>query len=406
MNLVGRVALGGLVALAISACQARPDARANPQKEAVKAAASSPATGDTTPPTESALPSAASAPATPIPSASALSGPSCAAPEAAAPAAVLRNAPGPVLPLSTRVGLWLADEQYAILSGSPQATWADGAPTYAGQNTVLRSVAVARLPKALRAWLGRPVRVLGAAGVMCETRLQRFAVRAQVTPDRASAEVWDGCAEPPVASAVIAQRIWDLSARSGRQLVAEFSAPCRGALLAVDPDLPAPLVAAPEPASAELGERALLEFRKLPAYARIQASFKAEHPNAEGQWDDHEAHRSVWTMRLAGHVPLLFLSVEVGPGCAQTPFSASLSALWAENAAPAGLSLLAVPEALDDRRLTPRALLDLEADGNTELLLGPDGRFAARALLVPPKARATSWTKVLLGSVPFFVGPC
>jgi hypothetical protein len=246
--------------------------------------------------------------------------------------------------------------------------------------------------------------VLGSNGVVCDTRLQRFAVRAEITPDPATAEIWDGCAEPPLAPAAIAEDIWRSSSVSGRTLVAEFSAPCRGALLAVDPVLPAPLIAAPEPASAELGERALAAFRQLPAYSELQARFKAEQPAAEGAWEDHDARRGVWSLRLPGHASLVFVSVEVGTRCAK--FSGSLSALWAEpgNGPSAALDLLLVPKALDEQRMTPSAVVDLDASGNPAVLLGPDGQFTARALLAG--RRAAGYSQVLLSSVPFFAGPC
>jgi hypothetical protein len=304
--------------------------------------------------------------------------------------------------LSPKPGLWLADEHYALLSAAPEASWAEGAPSFAAPDSALRAVALARLPKSLRAWLGRPVRVLGANGAVCDTRLQRFAVRAQITPDPTTAEVWDGCAEPPLAPAAIAERIWRSAAVSGRTLVAEFSAPCKGALLAVDPDLPVPLIRAPEPASAELGQRALSDFQKLPAYAELQARFKTEQPEAEGAWDDHDARRGVWSLTLPGHAPLLFVSVEVGTPCSK--FSGSLSALW-QDAGPASLTLLATPPALDTRRLTPSAVIDLDGSGNAAVLLGPDGQFAARALLARP-ASGGGYVRALLSSVPFFAAPC
>src|SRR6188768_182172 len=141
------------------------------------------------------------------------------------------------------------------LDAQPTAEWAEGPLTLAGDgSSATRSVALARLPKALRGWLGRKVLVLGASGAVCETRLQRFALRAQITPDPRTAEHWEGCADgPAMPPATIAQEIWRLSAVGGRTLIAEFSAPCKGALLAVDPNLPAPTIAAPEPASAEIG---------------------------------------------------------------------------------------------------------------------------------------------------------
>jgi hypothetical protein len=234
--------------------------------------------------------------------------------------------------------------------------------------------------------------------------LQRFALRAEITPDPATAELWDGCAEPPLAPAAIAEDIWRSSSASGRTLIAEFSAPCRGALLAVDPDLPAPLIAAPEPASAELGERALSAFRQLPAYSELQARYRAEQPDANDAWEDHDARRGVWSLRLPAHASLVFVSVEAGTRCAK--FSGSLSGLWAESSdgASAALNLLLVPKALDAQRMTPSAVVDLDASGSPSVLLGPDGQFTARALLARPSA--AGYGQVLLSSVPFFAGPC
>jgi hypothetical protein len=306
--------------------------------------------------------------------------------------------------LSETAGLWLADEHFAILSPAPDSAWAEGAPSYSGDNTALRSVTVSKLPKTLRAWLGRPVRVLGASGAVCETRLQRFALRATITPDLPTAEVWEGCADEAAQQPEqIAQDIWHLSGLEGRSLVAEFSAPCKGALLAIDPELPAPPIAAPEPASAELGAVALEAFRKLPEYAEIQARFKTENPISEGAWEDRQGRRSVWTLQLPAHAPLLFVSVEAGAGCAN--FSASLSALWEvqdDGGAARRLSLLLVPSAEDDRRLTPSAVVDLDGSG-AALLSGPDGVFSARSLVHKTSA---GYRQTLLSSVPFFAGPC
>jgi hypothetical protein len=304
--------------------------------------------------------------------------------------------------LGVGAGPWLADEHFATLSGAPDAAWAEGPPSYAGENTALRSVSGARLPKALRAWLGRPVRVLGASGTVCETRLQRFALRARITPDLRTAERWDGCAaDTPQTPDAIAQDIWRLATADGRSLVAEFSVPCKGAVLATDPGLPAPAIAAPEPAPAELGAAALEAFRKLPSYAQIEARFKLENPSAEGAWEDLQGRRSVWSLKLGERAPLLFVSVEAGSGCAS--FSASLSALWEvlDGASPR-LSLLTVPTAQDDRRLTPAAVVDLDGRRAT-LLLGPDGLFSARSLL---RETGRGYEQTLLSSVPFFAGPC
>lgn len=306
--------------------------------------------------------------------------------------------------LSSEPGLWLADEHYAILSTAPDPAWADGAPTLAGNDSALTAVALPRLPKALRAWLGRPVRVLGERGTVCETRLQRFAIRAAITPDLPTAEVWEGCADgAEPASATVAAEIWRLSANAGRTLVAEFSAPCKGALLAVDPDLPPPPIAAPEPAAAELGAVALAEFRRLPAFAQIQQRFQAERPDVDGTWEDRDARRSVWSLKLPSHAELVLVSVEAGAGCAS--FSASLSALWEvqPRGATPELRLLSVPTAVDERRITPRAIVDFGRGEGPAVLLGPDGPYAARSLL--GKTRA-GYERRLLTSVPFFAGPC
>jgi hypothetical protein len=318
---------------------------------------------------------------------------------------IAREAPTLPAPseLTDHPGLWLANERFAILSTKPEASWAEGAPSFSGDYSASSAVALGRLPKPLRAWLGRPVRVLGESGAVCETRLQRFAIRAQISPDLATAEVWDGCSDEHAQTpAQIAQDIWQLSAPEGRTLVAELSAPCKGALLAVDPDLPAPAIAAPEPASAELGAAALALFRELPAYVGLQAHFKASAPDSDGAWDDRAARRSVWSLDLAGHRPLVFVSVEGGRGC--TDFSGSLSALWEVrgNGAGATLGLLSVPSAEDDRRLTPRAVIGLSTTV-ASVLLGPDGVYQTQSLLT---GTLEGYGQALLTSVPFFAGPC
>ena len=319
---------------------------------------------------------------------------------------IAREAPTRPVPaeLSHQTGLWLADEHFATLSTTPDPSWADGAPTLAGNDSALTGVALPRLPKTLRAWLGRSIRVLGERGTVCETRLQRFAIRGAVTPDLPTAEAWEGCADgAEPAGATVAAEIWELSASSGRTLVAEFSAPCKGALLAIDPDLPQPPIAAPEPASAELGATALAEFRALPVYAQIQQRFRVEHPDAAGAWEDRDARRGVWSLKLPSHAELVLVSVEAGTGCAS--FSASLSALWeveAHGVTPE-LHLLSVPSAIDERRLTPQAIVDFGAGEGPTVLLGPDGPYAARSVL--GKAR-NGYERRLLTSVPFFAGPC
>ncbi|HKO49539.1 MAG TPA: hypothetical protein VJV79_17540 [Polyangiaceae bacterium] len=309
----------------------------------------------------------------------------------------LKTAPksAPLSPLRAEPGLWLADPNSALLNATPDPSWAEGPPTLADDGSATRPVVLARLPKALRGWLGRPVKVLGASGAVCETRLQRFAMRARVTPDPRSAEYWEGCADgPAMPPEMIAKEIWRLSAVGGRSLIAEFSAPCKGALLAVDPSLPAPAIAAPEPADAEAGAAVMAAFRALPAYAALQARFRVEHPEQEGAWDDRDVRRSISKLALPGRPELLFVSVETGSGCAG--FSASLSVLW--EAGPGGRSH--VLEAIDNRRLSPSAIVDFDGTGGS-LLLGPDGPLQMRSVL-----RAGSYQRSFLSDVPYFEGPC
>lgn len=302
--------------------------------------------------------------------------------------------------LREQPGLWLADENGALLSATPDPAWATGAPSLLGTTGATRGVVPSRLPRALRAWLGRRVTVLGAGGAMCETRLQRFVLRARITPELRTAEHWEGCADGPATPpAAMAADIWALSERSGRALVAEFSAPCKGALLAVDPDLPQPTIAAPEPANAELGAELLSAFRRLPAYGAIQARFQAEHPERGGGWDDHDARRSVSSLTLPGHAPLYFVSVAVGPGCAS--FSASLSAIWENGPDQPGQVLTAI----DHERLTPSAVFDWDGSGSA-VLLGPDGLFQARSVVRRHPPSSTRFEREFLSSVPFFAGPC
>ena len=310
--------------------------------------------------------------------------------------------------LSDHLGLWLADERSALLDANPDPAWAEGPIAIDGASGATRAVAMARLPKALRGWLGHPVKVLGASGAVCDTRLQRFLIRAQITPDARTAEHWEGCADaPPMPPSAIAEQVWATTNKAGRSLVAEFSAPCKGALLAVDPDLPAPVIAGPEPATAEVGAQAIAAFRQLPEYEQLQARFHREQPQASGSWDDHEARRSISSLQLPGHTPLFVVSVQVGSGCASAPsreFSASLSALWG-GGGPA-----VVISAIDDRKLSPSAIVDLEGRGDGAILLGPDGPTSARSILrqkkITDKIDVTRFERAFLSSVPFFLGPC
>ncbi|MET0794842.1 MAG: hypothetical protein ABW061_25205 [Polyangiaceae bacterium] len=340
-----------------------------------------------------------SAAATPLPAPSA----SCAQPKAPRLDPVDLKVGPLTQPLGARLGLWLADEQSALLDANPDPAWSEGSTSSSGPNSATRAVAMARLPKALRAWLGHPVKVLGANGAVCETRLQRFLIRAQITPDLRTAEHWEGCSdEPAIAPDQIADEVWRVTAKAGRSLIAEFSAPCKGALLAVDPDLPAPAIAAPEPASAEVGADAISAFRQLPEYAQIQARFRSEQPAVSGSWDDHEARRSISTLALPGHTPLFVVSVQVGTGC--TGFSAALSALWGGGGPALALT------AIDDRRLSPSAIVDLDGSGGGAILLGPDGLWSTRSVLRrkrdTDKTDVTRFERVFLSSVPFFPGPC
>ena len=350
--------------------------------------------------TEPAALQASSSPSpSPNPSPSAATEASACASAWAAPIALsaLKTAPkgASLSPLRVEPGLWLADQTSALLSATPDPSWAEGPITLAADNSATRSVALTRLPKALQGWLGRAVKVLGATGTVCETRFQRFAVRAQITPDPRTAEHWEGCADgPPMPPEVIAKEIWRLSAVGGRSLIAEFSAPCKGALLAVDPQLPAPAIAAPEPARAEVGAAVLAEFRALPAYAALQARFRAEHPELDGAWDDRDARRSVSRLALPGRPELLFVSVETGSNC--SGFAASLSALW--EAGPRGPGK--VLAAFDNHRLSPSAVVDFDGRGSS-LLLGPDGPLQMRSVL-----RAGSYERAFLSDVPYFAGPC
>ena len=370
----------GLLATHTWACHAR---RTPPQKPTPSATAAL------------ALRESPSASATP-PGASACAASSASPALAKVSLASLKTAPAnaALSPLRARPGLWLADEKSALLDAKPDPAWAEGPITLAGDNSATRFVPALHLPKALRSWLGRPVKVLGASGAVCETRLQRFVLRARITPDPRTAERWEGCADPPVPADTIAEEIWRLSAVGGRTLIAEFSTPCKGALLAVDPDLPAPAIAAPEPATADVGAAVMAAFRRLPAYAALQARFRAEHPELEGAWDDRDARRSISKLALPGRPELLFVSVETGSSCAG--FAASLSALW--QGGPDGPSK--VLTAIDNRRLTPTAIVDFDGSGGS-LLLGPDGPLQVRSVL-----RAGSYERSFLSDVPYFAEPC
>jgi hypothetical protein len=81
-----------------------------------------------------------------------------------------------------------------------------------------------------------------------------------------------------------------------------------------------------------------------------------------------------------------------------------LTALWGGGGPAVAVT------AIDDRKLTPKAIVDLDGSGSGAILLGPDGRWATRSVLRPKagtdKIDVTRFERVFLSSVPFFPGPC
>jgi ketosteroid isomerase-like protein len=263
-----------------------------------------------------------------------------------------------------------------VLSTAPDEAWASGAPRLlredGGVRVVSRAVDAERLPPELRRWRGQAVRLLtDRGGPGCEGTVRGFRVVTQVVPHFGMAQEWQ---EKGAAPAEIAKEVWGLG-QEARVLVGDVETSgkgCERATWARPAGLPVPVMAAPEEPDAALRAAALAAFRKLPEHGAHQKAYdefwRESKPAGKKPryWDQHEGGAPTVKVLRLGQVTLVTVQAQEMVSCAE--FMASLWAVFRVE----GKGLKLRQEGETPQTITPRAIVDLDGDGDPEVLMDVD----------------------------------
>jgi ketosteroid isomerase-like protein len=313
---------------------------------------------------------------------------------------MLASTIGTERPVAPESRLRVVDGGLVILSDDVMPGWARGAlrsPAVPRPDVaeVLRDADEGRLPPALAALAGRSLRVLDARGQACDTRVAALAVRGAVIPHFSMGRASEDGSEPSAER--WNEEVWALSEQGGRQLVGLLQPACDGSFALDASDVTPPVYPA-EPAAADVQRAAVGAFRALPDYARIQRRY-AEETGSKTPWHEDASHHTldVWSFTPRAGRRLLVVSAEAGEYCGG--FGAGLNAVFAFDAG-AKLSLLG---AFEGEPFAPASAFDLDADGQLEILSGPEGFTRERALL---RRQGSRLVRDVLFAVPFLDCPC
>jgi hypothetical protein len=293
----------------------------------------------------------------------------------------------------------LLDRGELILRRSPPEDWGTGPLSEKpklGPYVVRRAVRSEQLPKSMRLWEGRAVKVVDAAGRVCETKIARLELRAEAIPHFGMVESWKSDPGARAAQEKL-DTIWSLAEASGRWLVGEIDPPCAG-LWALDAVQTPPVAAAAAAPSKELRERALTAFRASPAYRKVETRFRAEQPQAKSRWEEYGEHGlEISAFNFGSRLALVSVAAWTANGC--NDFTGELSALFGVRAKTTGeLELLATPDARN-----PASVFDLDGDGSFEVLFAPEPNSGGASLW---RKGGTGGALQPLYAVPSFDCPC
>lgn len=232
----------------------------------------------------------------------------------------------------------------------------------------------AALPESVRAWIGKPLEVYSAAGATCTTTVVALRARAEVVPHFGTVQYWDGWTppgespRPKAPEQEIAEGVWGMGAMDGYTLVGTLENPCPAALWAA-PTYKQPSAFAPEAPSAEVLDLLQKELRRLPEAVEIQRVFAASDAlRAKQDWLK-EAKKSFAVFAPIQGIQTAVASVRVGEGCGD--IEESLTVVFE-------LDVRTAPRVIRKRKLEgwglmeARSALDLDGDGQLELLFGPN----------------------------------
>jgi hypothetical protein len=285
---------------------------------------------------------------------------------------------------------------YVVLSQVTEDSWGKGAPALVSADfpvVVRRDVDVAALPGALARRSGRHVRLVGAAGVVCQGVVGPLSIVGRFVPHFGTRSDWEGknhdIGEPdaPLSADEIAHEAWN-AVGNARVLAAEIistTGDCKSALFARAASLPAPAVIAAVPAPPALADKAVLALRRLPSYAAIEQNYRQSSSGGPGRWEVEDGSTSV-TLFRGKNASYVWVFAYGGEACSD--FDAQMASLWkVEGEGSAEPSFTLVHEG--DSDLSPDLATDIDGDGSPELIgherilrRGHDG-YAIDSLDVP-----------------------
>ncbi len=250
-----------------------------------------------------------------------------------------------------------------------------------------------------RALIGQAVTTLASDGSACEARIESVVARVDVVPHFGMVQRWEGTEGNPASTdAEIAADLWAMTGPSVATLAAKLDG-CPQAVWA----------SRKPPAGRVLGARRslgvvskLLQARldELPETRRIQHDFEQENPLGTTTKWYAERGITVVDFEAVDGVQTAIASTSAGDGCAE--FSAALTVLFEVDVRAEPKILRHV--VLGERVLSPVLALDVDGDGQLELLTGPDD-FMQTVGLWRRKA-ASSYDSRELWSLLFWDCPC
>lgn len=293
--------------------------------------------------------------------------------------------------------LVLVTPQGLVLSSSPDEAWGRGRRSVDLGDPVVVTQAVEpkKLPGALAAWAGRPVRLHTAAGKSCDATVTGFKLMSRVIPHFGTRQEWE-----QKKRGEIADEAWNLAA-GGRVLVGELSKPCPNAVFARAASLAAPPAAMAADADAKLRQQALKALRALAPWQSTQKSYKSDS-GGKGNWDEHEgASPAVKVFRLtpAGRPARTFVSATATVAGSCGEFNGDLWALW--ELVGDKLVLRNAPGTIS---IVPVLAVDADGDGDPELLYERATEFDNQGGVVRPQGGV--WNDVEKLAVPYLDCPC
>lgn len=274
-----------------------------------------------------------------------------------------------------------------------------------GVHVVEQDLDPAALPESVRAWIGKPLEVYSAAGVACTTSIVALRARAEVVPHFGTVQYWEGWTppgespRPKAPEQEIAEGIWGMGAMDGYTLVGTLQDPCPAALWAA-PTYTKPSAFAPDTPSAEVLDLLQKELRRLPEAVEIQRVFAtSDAVRAKQDWLK-EAKKSFVVFAPIRGIQTAVASVRVGEGCGD--IEESLTVVFE-------LDVRTAARVIRKRKLEgwglmeARSALDLDGDGQLELLFGPNVLTEQITYWTPKQG---AYEEKVLRRVGFYDCPC